>query len=69
MLVKRLESLERRLIKTMARDEASKKKYELAYSFVKAALDAANEDDNQAALDNMMKFNTIMQEYKLNHNV
>jgi len=66
MLVKKLESLERRLVKTMAKDEASKKKWEPAYEFIKTALDAANEDNFQEAFEAMSKFNTLMNEYKLN---
>ena len=65
MLVKKLESLERRLVKTMARDEASKKKWQKPYELIKTALDAANEDNFQEALEAMGKFNALMSEYKL----
>ena len=69
MIVRKMEAIERRLAKIMARDEASKKKFEPAYSFAKAALEAANEGDNNKAYEAMTRFNTLMQEYKLNSNV
>jgi len=69
MLAKKLESLERRLVRFMAKDEESKKKFEPMYKYIKAALDAVNEDDHQTALENMNKFNAIANEYKLLQNV
>ena len=69
MLARKIEALERRLVKTMAKNEDTKKRWEKPYAFIKAALDAVNEDDHQTALENMQKFNSLMQEYKLNLNV
>lgn len=65
MIARKIEAIERRLVKMMARDDDSKKKYESAYKYIKSALDAANEDNNQEALEAMQKFNTIMNEFKL----
>lgn len=68
-MVRKIEALERRLTKMMAKDENAKKRFEPAYKYVKEALDAANEDNHQDALTAMNKFNTIMQEFKLLQNV
>jgi guanylate kinase len=69
MLVRKLEALERRLTKMMAKDENAKKRFEPAYKHIKDALDAANEDNHQDALTSMTKFNSIMNEFKLLQNV
>jgi soluble cytochrome b562 len=69
MFNKKLEALERRLVKLMAKDEKSKVKYEPAYKHAREALEAANEGNMQKAYNAMTRFNTIMNEYKLNGNV
>lgn len=69
MLHRKLEALERRLVKMMAKDEASKKRFEQPYKFAKAALDASAEGNHQAAYENISRFNSLMNEYKLNGNV
>ena len=69
MLVKKLESLERRLNASMSKSDEHKKKYEPLYNLVKQALDAANEDDHHTALECMNKFSAIANEYKLLNNV
>jgi hypothetical protein len=53
----------------MAKDDAYKQRFEPAYKFAKAALDASAEGDHQKAYDAISHFNTIMMEYKLNPNV
>ena len=69
LLHRKLEALERRLVKMMAKDDAYKQRFEPAYKFAKAALDASAEGDHQKAYDAISHFNTIMMEYKLNPNV
>jgi hypothetical protein len=69
MLHRKLEALERRLVKMMAKDEASKARYEPVYKYARAALEASNEGNMQKAYDAMTRFNTLMNEYRLNGNV
>jgi hypothetical protein len=69
MLVRKLEAIERRLVKMMAKDDASKARFEQAHKFAKAALDSANEGNFQSAYESMTRFNSLMNEYKLNGNV
>ena len=69
MLTKKLEALEGRLVKMMAKDETAKSRFEPAYKFIKAALDAANEGNHHTALENVSRFNTLMLEYKTLRNV
>ena len=64
-MTRKIEAIERRLVKMMARSEDDKKRYEPAYQYIKTALDAANEDNNVDALEAMQKFNTMMNELKL----
>jgi hypothetical protein len=69
MLHRKLEALERRLVKMMAKDEASKTRFEPVYKYAKEALDAANEGNMQKAYDAMTRFNNLMNETRLNGNV
>ena len=69
MIVRKLEALEKRVVGMMAKDENAKKRFEPAYRHLKAALDAAYEGNHQEALDNVSKFNNIMNETKLLNNV
>lgn len=68
MLHRKLEALERRLVKMMAKDEASKTRFAEPYKFAKAALDASAEGNHKEAYEAITRFNTIMNEYKLNGN-
>lgn len=69
MLQRKLEALERRLVKMMAKDDASKVRYEPVYKYAREALESANEGNMQKAYEAMTRFNNIMNEYKLNGNV
>ena len=69
LLNRKLEALERRLVKMMAKDEGNRARYEPIYKFAKEALDSANEGNHQKAYEAMTRFNTLMLEYKLNSNV
>lgn len=69
MLARKLEALERRLTKMMAKDADSQKRYEPARALLKQALDAINEGNPNEALQAMSRFNTLMNENKLLHNV
>lgn len=69
MLARKLEALERRLTKMMAKDSAAEKKYEPARALLKQALDAVNEGNPNEALQAVSRFNTLMNEYKLLQNV
>jgi len=68
MLTRKLEALERRLVKMMAKDDASKTRFEPVYKYAKDALDAANEGNMQKAYESMTKFNNLMNEHRLNGN-
>ena len=69
MLARKLEALERRLTKMMAKDSTAEKKYEPARALLKQALDAVNEGNPNEALQAVSRFNTLMNEYKLLQNV
>ncbi len=69
MLARKLEALERRLTKMMAKDSAAEKRYEPARTLLKQALDAVNEGNPNDALQAMSRFNTLMNEHKILHNV
>lgn len=69
MLTRKLEAIERRLVKMMAKDDESKARYEPVYKYAREALEASNEGNMLKAYEAMTRFNTIMQEYKLNGNV
>jgi len=69
MITRKLEAIERRLTKMMAKDEESQKKYEQAHKIAKNALEAANEGNHQKAYEHMTSFNTLMSDFKLNGNV
>lgn len=69
MLARKLEALERRLTKMMAKDSDAQKRYEPARALLKQALDAVNEGNPNDALQAMSRFNTLMNEHKILHNV
>lgn len=69
MLARKLEALERRLTKMMAKDSDAEKRYEPARALLKEALDAVNEGNATEALQAVSRFNTLMNEYKLLSNV
>jgi hypothetical protein len=69
MWARKLEALDRRLGKMIAKSDESRKKWEPAHKLVKEALDAANEGKHSEALDKVSKFNNMMNEYKILHNV
>lgn len=69
MLTRKLEALEGRLVKMMAKDDKAKARFEKPYEHIKKALDASNEGNHKDALDHVMRFNSLMNEYKMNTNV
>lgn len=69
MFLRKLEALERRLVKMIAKDDKSKARFGSAYQHIKAALDSANEGNHEEALQSVSKFNVIMNEFKLLNNV
>jgi hypothetical protein len=69
MLSKKLSAIEGRLAKMMSRNEKVRGRLTPAHDLIKKALECFNEGDHQKALDHVMQFNTIMQDYKLNSNV
>lgn len=68
-LTRKLEAIEGRMVKMMAKDEKSKTALEKPYKHIKAALDASNEGNHQEALDNVQQFNNLMLEYRQNPNL
>jgi len=66
---RKLEAMEGRMVKMMAKDDKAKASFEKPYKHIKAALDAANEGNHEGALENVQMFNNAMLEMKQNANV
>lgn len=68
-LSRKLDAIEGRMVKMMAKDDNMKVKLDEPYKHIKAAQTACNEGNHGEALEHVQRFTNIMREYKENGNV